>query len=378
MQTEAGPRPAADPADVPFLSFANEVGASFDAQLLFGRLERAGGEGLLPLPAGVGFVPLPPYPVRRRPAAVARAVLGTTRAFWHGTKHVDVVWAFGPHPYALILAIVATARRRRVVLGVRQDTIGYFRRRLQGGLALMPAVRALDAGFRLAARAVPVTVVGPAIEKHYGGPRDGVLNMTVSLMRTADVVAEPSRPRTDDTLHLVTVGRIDREKNPLLLVDALAELERVRPGAHRLSWAGTGPMADEVRERAEQLGVAQRLRLLGFMPFGPDLVRLYRSADMFVHVSMTEGLPAVLVEALAAGAPVVATDVGGVAAVLDGGRAGLLVPPDDSEALVAAILRMEQDPRLREDSVRRGLELAREATLEVQSGRVVEFLRRRR
>ena len=370
----AGDRVAPDLADAPFLSFATAVGRWFDEQLLFGRLERPGADDGLTLPADVGFVPLPPYPRSRRPGALVRAVLGTCRAFWRGVGRVDVVWVFGPHPYAFLLTVLALARRRRVVLGVRQDTIGYFGGRLRRGRGVMPAVRALDAGFRVAARVVPVTVVGPAIERHYGGPRPGVLNMTVSLMRAADVAAEPPA-RREGPVHLVTVGRIDREKNPLLLVEALAELERLRPGGYRLSWAGVGPMTEAVRQRAEQLGVAPRLQLLGFVPFGARLVELYRSADVFVHVSLTEGVPAVLVEALAAGAPVVATDVGGVASAIDGGRAGLLVPPDDLGALVSAILRMEQDAELRERSVRRGIELAREATLEVQAERVARFLR---
>jgi glycosyltransferase involved in cell wall biosynthesis len=161
----------------------------------------------------------------------------------------------------------------------------------------------------------------------------------------------------------------------LLLVEALAGLQRARPGGYRVKWAGVGPLADAVRQRADELGVGDRVELLGYVPFGPELLRLYRSAHALLHVSLTEGVPQVLVEALASGTPIVATDVGGVGAALEHGRAGLLVPPSDADALIAAVLRLADDEELRNRLVARGLELARERTLEAEAERVASFLR---
>ena len=133
-------------------------------------------------------------------------------------------------------------------------------------------------------------------------------------------------------------------------------------------------MEEAIRERAAELGVTDRINLIGFVPFGPELLDLYRRAHAFVHVSMTEGVPKVLVEALGCATPIVATDVGGVRDVLDDGRAGLLIPPADLPALVAAIRLMSSDTELRERLVLRGLELAQELTLETQSQRVAGFI----
>jgi glycosyltransferase involved in cell wall biosynthesis len=173
---------------------------------------------------------------------------------------------------------------------------------------------------------------------------------------------------------LLTVGRIDAEKNPFLVVEALAELNRRRPGRFRLRWVGVGPLAEDVRRRAAEAGVGDRFELPGYMPFGPELLDLYRGAHAFVHVSLTEGVPQVLTEALASGTPIVATDVGGVAAALEDGAAGLLVPPDDEDALVEAVLRLADDAELRARLVERGLELARGRTLEAEAERVARFL----
>ncbi|MEP6893315.1 MAG: glycosyltransferase, partial [Gaiellaceae bacterium] len=328
------------------------------------------------LPQGAGLVQLPHYESLLRLDQVLRATPGTAVAFWRGLSRVDAVWIFGPHPFAVLLAVLALLRRKQVVLGVRQDTLAYFRARLPNSRwkpALL-AVHTWNAVFRGLARQLKTTVVGAELSRTYGGERSSLLTMTVSLVRDNDVVQNPQARDWAGTIELFTAGRIEPEKNPLLLVEALAKLEQEHPGQYRLAWAGTGPLEDAVRQRAHELGVSERIKLLGFVPFGPTLLERYRRAHAFVHVSLTEGVPAVLIEACASGTPVVATAVGGVPAALDHGRAGLLVPPSDLDALVAALIRVVEDAEGRERRLMRGLELAREGTLDAQAARVARFI----
>ena len=126
--------------------------------------------------------------------------------------------------------------------------------------------------------------------------------------------------------------------------------------------------------RARELGVEHRVELLGFVPFGESLLERYRSAHIFVHVSLTEGVPAVLAEAAASGTPIVATAVGGVASALEQGAAGVLVPPDDVDALVAAIVALTDDPALRVKLASRGLQIAAGWTLDAQAVRLQRFI----
>jgi glycosyltransferase involved in cell wall biosynthesis len=378
LDTPEGRRIAPDPVDAPFLRFVNEVGEQYGSLVVFARTVEGGeADPRLLMPAGVRVVDLPDYGNLRRLPAVARASLHTSVAFWRGLDDVDTVWAFGPHPFELLLVLLATMRRRRVVLGVRQDTPAYFHSRLPSARwkPVLAGVRALDGLNRLLARRLPATVVGEAAAGRYASRRGRVLAMAPSLVAAADVVPSPPEHDWRGEIGLFTVGRIDAEKNPLLLVEALAALERERPGRYRLRWAGVGPLADDVRRCADELGVGDRLELLGYVPFGPPLLELYRGAHALVHVSLTEGVPQVLVEALASGTPIVATDVGGVGSALEDGRAGLLVPPADLEALTAAVLKLSDDAELRVRLVARGLELARERTLEAEAGRVATFLR---
>jgi glycosyltransferase involved in cell wall biosynthesis len=376
VRTGDGVRVAPDPVDAPFLRFASEVAGHFDRFVLFARVVPSGdADERLLLPADVDVVRLPDYGSLRSLGRLVGAFFGTSKAFWRGLDGVDVVWAFGPHPFQLLLVALARARGRRVVVGVRQDTPAYFRARLPSARwkPVLAAILALDALNRLIVRRVPATVVGSANAARYGAGR--VLAMTPSLVRAADVVEAPRDRDWNGEIALLTVGRVDTEKNPFLLVEALAALERLRPGRFRVRWVGVGPLVDAVERGAADGGVGDRFELLGYVPFGPELLELYREAHVFVHVSLTEGVPQVLAEALASGVPIVATDVGGVASALDGGGAGLLVPPDDVQALVAAVLRVADDAELRARLVTRGLELAAERTLEAEAGRVAAFLR---
>jgi glycosyltransferase involved in cell wall biosynthesis len=115
--------------------------------------------------------------------------------------------------------------------------------------------------------------------------------------------------------------------------------------------------------------------LRGEVANGPELWRLYRAGHVFLHVSLTEGLPQVLCEAQAAGVPIVATAVGGVAEALGGGAAGLLVPPRDAVSAAAAVQRIADEPSLRRRLVAAALAAAERETLEDQLDRVAQFLR---
>jgi len=139
---------------------------------------------------------------------------------------------------------------------------------------------------------------------------------------------------------LVTVGRLQAPKDPLTLIRALAELGR--PGEAVI--AGDGPDRPAVESEVRRLGMESVVRLAGERN---DVAELLAAADLFVLSSRSEGLPLSILEAMAAGLPVVASSVGGVPELVVDGETGLLVPPDDPHALAAAIERLLDDSALR-------------------------------
>jgi len=353
-------------ADEAFALFAARLAEVSERLVLVGRLDPADEPHAHRLPDGVELAGLPYYADlggARAPVALARSL----RALWRALDDVDTVWLLGPHPLGIVLALFGAARRRRVVLGVRQNLPAYVRARRPGRRALLLAAQLLEGAWRALARVFGVVVVGPDLAQRYRGARR-LLDIPISLIDEADIA--PVERVYDGDLVALSVGRLDAEKNPLLLADALAALRRRDP-RWRMVICGDGVLRDALAARLEELGVAEHAELRGYLPF--DALRAeYRAGHALLHVSWTEGFPQVLIEAFAAGLPVVATDVGGVAAVA--GDAALLVPPGDAEAPATQLARLADDAQERSRLVERALARAREHTASATIARLAAFL----
>jgi glycosyltransferase involved in cell wall biosynthesis len=136
---------------------------------------------------------------------------------------------------------------------------------------------------------------------------------------------------------VIVIGVLEARKGHAVLFDALRRLPDV--GGVRCVVAGDGALATELEERARGLPI----RFLGFRS---DVAACLAAADVAVLPSLHEGLGIAALESMAAGRPLVATRVGGLAEVVEDGASGLLVPPGDAAALAAALARLLDDPAL--------------------------------
>jgi glycosyltransferase involved in cell wall biosynthesis len=310
--------------------------------------------------------------------ALARSLPAACATFRRELPRLDAVLVFGPHPVALCFAALARLHGTPLVLGARHDYPEYVRGRLpdRSWRWSVDAARAIELGFRALAHSAPTVALGDALERRYGGGAP-VLGMGFSLVPGSELATPESVLAKDwsGERRILSVGRLDPEKNPLLLVDVLARL-RADDLRWRLSVAGDGPMRVALAETIAARRLGPAVELLGHVPNGPELWALYRRSHAFLHASLTEGLPQVLFEAMAAGLPVVATNVGGVAGALGDGARGLLVPAGDAPAAAAALARLAAEPELRLDLAMRGIEHARRHTLESQLDKLAAFILR--
>lgn len=319
------------------------------------------------------FVPLPFYRSGADLSAVLKTVPAAIRAFWRVLNDVDVLWIMGPNPpQAILFVLLGMLRRRKVVLGVRQNLPELISHRRPGQPAVVWAARALEWVFRQLARVLPAVVVGPDLARRYAAGAS-VLSIYVSLLEDEDLLPRGADHRAydGDELRMLSVGRLDPEKNPLLLADVLAEAVRRDP-RWTLEVCGDGPLAETLDERAAELGVGPRLAQRGYVAMDAGLWDRYREAHVLLHVSMTEGVPQVILEAFAARLPVVATDVGGVGSVVAG--RGLLAPVGDAGAAAAALVRLAEEPELRDTLVERAQHLVAQHTLAAECARLAAFL----
>jgi glycosyltransferase involved in cell wall biosynthesis len=152
-----------------------------------------------------------------------------------------------------------------------------------------------------------------------------------------------------------TAGRLDWMKDFPGMVEGFARFAEMVPTA-RFRIVGEGPMRTELEAQVARLGISDKVDFLGFRK---DVPSILGGSDIFLFsTSPTEGIGNVLVEAMAAGTPVVCTDIGPCAEVLGHGEAGILVPPRSPDRMAQAMADLWHDPARRQALSRRAYEFA--------------------
>jgi glycosyltransferase involved in cell wall biosynthesis len=307
------------------------------------------------------------YPVRwvsrTEPRGVrhARAAVAIARA----ARGADVVYATGMLARTSLAARLA---RTPVVMKLTSDPTyeRSLRYRLTGdGLDEFQSAR--GARVRVLRRVRDLTLRRAA---HLVVPSDslrrlalgwGVEPERITLLPNPVSVPAELAPRDElrtrlafDGFTLAFAGRFAPQKSLEVALDAVAAVEGVS-----LVLAGDGPEEERLRAHVRALGLDARVRFLGPLPRA-EVFGLLRAADAALLSSSWENFPHMVVEALAVGTPVIATDVGGVAEIVRDGENGLLVPAGDTRALADAIARVVADPALR-DRIASAAPLAAEA-----------------
>jgi glycosyltransferase involved in cell wall biosynthesis len=164
---------------------------------------------------------------------------------------------------------------------------------------------------------------------------------------------------------IVSVGNLYPVKGHHNLIDAVALLKDAHPTAH-VAIAGRGALMEPLRIRAAEHGLEDRVHLLGLRS---DVPAVLAASDIFALPSLSEGLPLSLLEAMFAGRPIVATEVGDIAVALAQGDAGVLIPPGSPSVLAAALDRLLRKP---DEAEALGARAAARAAQEYGMGRMVD------
>jgi glycosyltransferase involved in cell wall biosynthesis len=191
-----------------------------------------------------------------------------------------------------------------------------------------------------------------------------------------EVVHSFKDTKDEKKIRVLTVGRIVPIKGLEYLIEAVHLLYKRNIKIHLKI---VGPLYGEhyngyehkLRAMIRRLNLSDIVEFTGPIPFGEELMEIYRNADVFVISSISEGIPRVLCEAMAKGLPIVATRVGGIPWLLKETGAGLLVKPKDSEGLAQAILESYQR---RKQFRNNALKAAKKFTVESHMKRVADFI----
>ncbi len=207
---------------------------------------------------------------------------------------------------------------------------------------------------------------GEALQHRLGDDKGrAVVSSTLSL---AEVDSVKRKRPADAPWRMLFVGYLRPEKGLDVLINAYRRILESKPdaelvivGARDLSEGGA---ENDVHQAIAALNGKGKITLAGQLAFGPPLFQAYADADVVVVPSRSEGTPRVLVEARAFRCPVVASRVGGIPTSVTDLVDGLLVPPNDANALADALLRVLNDRPLRARLVEGGLDRARRSTVD--------------
>lgn len=300
--------------------------------------DEATGERRSDYRASVDGVPVRRFPVRRRlvPGLTLPMMVGLMDAL--AGSGVDVIHAHS-HRYGHVLESAAVAERCGIplVVSTHYHPADRGEPRIKAGL-----LRVQDFGFGMTAyrvaRALVVETAREAelVREFAPSDRIRIVPPGIDLAEWRDPSGDPRPAVPLPERYLLFVGRIASNKGIPLLLEALARV----PAAERLPLVLMGRDWGQraiLEARARQLGISEALHWLGHVPGRGAYRAVVRGATAVVLPSEWEAFGLVLLEAMAAGTPVVATAVGGVPEVLEDGRAGRLVPYDDPDALAAAL-----------------------------------------
>jgi len=178
---------------------------------------------------------------------------------------------------------------------------------------------------------------------------------------------------TSNTMVYIAAGRFSREKGQIYLVKAAAVAIKQNPQL-RFVLLGDGPDLSKVRNIVANLGCEGKILCPGFEK---NLIGCIKGADVLVNPSLSEGLPNVVLEAMALGIPVVATAVGGVPEIITDQQTGRLVPPKDTEALTEGLLFMARHTELAWKFTINALKFVRDdLTFDKQNRRLTEVFQK--
>jgi glycosyltransferase involved in cell wall biosynthesis len=325
----------------------------------------------------VRLAPLPFFPGPRQFYPRLPMMLARLRSW---VQQCDVIHLRVPTPAAIFAFRMARARRKPVFLLVVGDYLALLPHLPYRGVkkGLFSAYVAFEErALRYMTGRSLTFVNGAALrEKH---ERDGG---RVFETKTTTLSLEDISGRTDTCagprIRLLTVSRIDPRKGLRVLPEAVA---RLVAAGRDVSLDLIGPTigligdqeADAIRDEARRFGVADRLTLHG--PVALDqLMSLYREYDIFVLPTRPgEGIPRVLLEAMAGGLPIVTTNVSGISSLITHGENGLLNGGATAD-VVADVQKLVSTPSLRQHLIREGYATARAHTLERQANEMMRVV----
>lgn len=294
-------------------------------------------------------------------------------------EHWDLVWLPGPHPVGLLFTYLCHRKRTPFFQVVRANLVQQVRhsnRGIKRYCAMAVAAMFEYISQRLAKMSLTFTV-GKEMYNAYERRGGHVCEIAVSLISEKDIedTLLTKSFAFHSPLRLLSIGRLDPEKGLYFLIEAVEKLIMERGLEVVLQIVGKGLKGGEekrLHQEVERRQLTRHIRFLGYVTYGPELLKLYRESDIFMLPSLAgEGVPQTLFEAMACGVPIIATKVAGIPHLIKDGENGLLINAGSPGEISEAVERLMDDSELRSRLIENGLCAVRNHTMESERDRMI-------
>ncbi|WP_299576274.1 glycosyltransferase [uncultured Sunxiuqinia sp.] len=292
-------------------------------------------------------------------------------------KKSDVLLVMTPSPISLIILKYAIRYEKKHCLLIRQNTREMIPMRYSGIYKTMARFIAnyLETFVENFANKnnSHVLTLGPDIKKRYAHLSNNVREFVSSRYHINDIIDESKlRPlNIEERVRLLFVGRIEVNKGINELLSALKNTNI----DYELSIVGDGQYMSNTKQLIKEYNLSNKIHLHGYIPYGPQLLDIYRSHDIFILPSYSEGLPQVVLEAMASGCLVLATNVGSIPSIINDGINGFIFKPKSVTAL-NNLFNQLRDTKSNYNEVRKNaIETSRRYAFENQSKVLIDTLK---
>ncbi len=271
------------------------------------------------------------------------ALLATKKCY-SAIREADILIAVIPNILGLWLSTFARMNGLPPVFYVRGNLVNTVKYEYQNSriafLTIMVA-KFVDKLARYQMRKHLCFVVGGELHHRYLSYGIKTIPIITSIIQENELIQFVPKQKLGDKVTLLVVGRLSAERGIETLLKALYLLKNTS-NRFICKIVGDGPQRRYLEQKARNLSL-DNVVFTGYIPYGPEMIRQYREADLFVLPSHTEGFPKVILEAMANAVPIVSTTVGGIPYVLKSGHDAILVPPQDPNALAKGINQLASD-----------------------------------
>lgn len=281
------------------------------------------------------------------PRGRVRRYLAHLPILWRAVGESDLVCVDMPGETGFIAALVCKVRSKPLVIQIIGDWEAVIRCGKPPGISTWMKSKFAKLMSVVTVRSAQLIFAqGENLYTQYLGTNARALGTSmVHSTLTDDVFCLREFKEFHCPVRILSVMGLLPLKRPDAVLEAVLDLQS---RGFSVEWwcVGDGPERANLEMEVQRRSLTSIVRFLGYIPLGPPLLSLYREADIFVHSSMTEGVPHCLLEAMANSLPVVTTSAGGIAGIVTDGVDAIVVPPGNGRALADGVLRLLRDPSI--------------------------------